>query len=320
MPTALKEVEKWTSRVRIGEGVLGVSVPFRSPGLRLLTKCSCAAKFKSSKALRDDPKLFEQLGELWIYTTNEIRTKLVLSLKAGTLSVESDRSFIHHEFTTDCLDIYVPADLKERRACYRSQLPELLKDLLGVGPDATFNISSIVTSDLEDLEDILIEQDIPPVEWIEKPLLIIPDPVDDEPLSTPPSSDDGSDTPAPVTATSRWETATPQATPTQQSRVVSIINEENSVEIAPPRDYPEFIEQVVRSAQRAGYRHRGAQVPVVNAPPDDNEEQYFDHLATFGRRDGNAFVHDRLIGAAGEAYVCSTSHILARLLTHSLGL
>lgn len=298
--------------------MLGVPVLFRSLGLRLLIKCSCAAKFKSRKALRDDPKLFEQLGELWIYTTNEIRTNLVLPLKAGTLRVESDRSFIHHEFTTDCLDIYVPADLKERRACYRSQLPELLKDLLGVGPVATFNISSIVTSDLEDLEDILIEQDIPPVEWIEKPLLVIPYTVDDEPLRTPPSSADGSDTPAP--ATSRWETATPQATPTQQSREVSITNEENFVEIAPPRDYPDFIEQVVRSAQRAGYRHRGAQVPVANAPPDDNEEQYFDYLATFGRRDGNAFVHDRLIGAAGEAYVCSTSHILTRLLTHSLGL
>jgi hypothetical protein len=269
----------------------------------LLTRCSCAAKYKSSKALRNDSKLFDQLEGSWIYTTDEITTKLILSINTKTFTVESDRSFIHHEFTADNLDIYVPANLKQRRACYRSQLPELLRDLLGVGPAATFNISSIVTSDLEDLEDILIEQDIPPVEWIQKPVLVIPDPVGNETLSTSASNVDGSNS---VTLmTPRSEIVTPQGSPTQQSRrEVSVTSD---VEATPPEQYPEFIEQVVRSAQRAGYRHRDAQVPVANAPPDDNEERYFNHLETFGRRDENAFVHDRRIGAAGEAFVCSTS-------------
>ena len=75
-----------------------------------------------------------------------------------------------------------------------------------------------------------------------------------------------------------------------------------------PTQYPRLIEQVVRSAQRAGLRHDAPggtdRFGVADASPSpDLFNDTFDHTATFGDRDANEFAHDRRIGAAGEAFV-----------------
>jgi hypothetical protein len=266
-----------------------------------LTSCSCAAKYKSSKALRRDCALYHQLSQALIHTTDDISTDLVITLGTNSVSVKSDRAFIHHNTSDGTVKIYVPKDERQRRACYRSQLPELLTNILGVSSIATFNISSIVTSTLGDLEDVLIEQDIPPVEWIERPVVVISEGVEEERLVSPASVVENDDTVTLVDLQTGLATST--ATPIGHGRMVSAVDVEHSVGTTPPAHYPEFIEQVVRSAQRAGYRYRDAEVPVANTPPRDEEFRDFDHQATFGNRNRNQFEHDRRIGAAGEAYV-----------------
>jgi hypothetical protein len=261
----------------------------------LLTIHSCASKHKSKKALRGDHTLFEQLTQVIIKTTDEITTSLVLPLGGSSLRVESDRAAIHHDIVDGYINIYVPDDKRERRACYRSQLPELLKKILHVGSSATFNISSIVTANLADLDDVSIEQDIPPVEWIEKPVLILPDTSGDERPDTPITA--GSLSNAAEVSASRFErlgSIAPNARPTDEIRSVSLVNSE----------------EIVRSAQHAESNLRNAGVHAPDAPSnDDRRDRHFEHLPTFGRRDTNVFVHDRRIGAAGEAYVRTVSRM-----------
>jgi hypothetical protein len=262
---------------------------------------SCAAKYKSHQALRDDHVLFEQLLQAVIYTTDEITTNLVLTLPTRSISIHSDRLAIHHDISDGKIKIYVPKDQKQRQACYRSQLPKLLASILGVTSGATFDISSIVGCSLLDLENVLVEQDVSPVEWIERPVVIIPDVTIEETPRTPPSTVADSETATLLNI--RSGPITPEATPTRSRRAVSTIEPEHIVETALPEQYPRLIEQVVESAQRAGYRYLNAEADIDDAEAVRGQYPQFDHFATFGTRTGNAFAHDRRIGAAGEAYV-----------------
>lgn len=267
----------------------------------MLILYSCAAKYKSSKALRNDPALFEQISQAVIYTTDDITTHLKLSLPNKSISVESDRLAIHHDVCDEQIKVYVPADEQQRRSCYRSQLPKLLATILGVPLSATFDISNIVSCNLPDLENVLVEQDISSVDWIERPVIVIPNVTVEQRLSTP----------APTIAESETATLvktvagpmTPEATPIRYRRSVSREDPEVFVETAPPEQYPDLIEQVVRSARQAGHGYRNAEADDVHEPVPRGQYREFDHSATFGVRSGNGFVHDRRIGAAGEAYV-----------------
>jgi hypothetical protein len=173
---------------------------------------------------------------------------------------------------------------------------------LDLSQAATFNVSSIIASALEDLEDILGEQDIPSVEWINKPVIVIPEPVEPRQPITPAPSVDDSD--AATLFDPRSGLITPSATPPRHGRTVNVLEARDHVEATPPAQYPDFIDQVVRSAQRAGPRARNVSPTIADSAPEPEAYPQFDHQATFGTRDGNAFVHDRRIGAAGEAYVC----------------
>jgi hypothetical protein len=267
-----------------------------------LTENSCAAKYKSNRALRGDRALYEQLSKALIYTTDEISTNLVLPLAGGPVSVQSDRAVIYSDISDAKIKVYVPSEIGQRRACYRSQLPELLTNILGLSRAATFNVSSIIAFTLEELEDILVEQDIPPVEWINKPVIVIPELVEPRRPITPAPSVDDSD--AATLVDPRSGLITPSATPPRYGRTVNVLEAREHVEATPPAQYPDFIDQVVRSAQRAGPRARNVSPTIADPAPEPEVYPQFDHQATFGTRDGNAFVHDRRIGAAGEAYVC----------------
>jgi hypothetical protein len=252
---------------------------------------SCAAKYKSNKALRGDSGLHEQLYQATIHTTDTISTNLVLSVGADPISVPSDRAFIHHDTFNGKLKIYVPKDERKRRACYRSQLPDLLTSILGVGSNATFNVSSIITSTLRDLDEVLMEQDIPPVDWIRKPVIGTQDYVEDERPLSPASVTGNDDMTTLVGRMSRL------ATPTPYGRTAHVVNTD---ETKPPAQYPDFINRVVRSAQRAANKYLD---PGAATLPHDDKVCDFDYEETFGNRKRDAFVHDRRIGAAGEAYV-----------------
>jgi hypothetical protein len=254
---------------------------------------SCAAKYKSTKALRGDRALFDQLSMVSFHTSNDIATKLVLSLPTGPLSVRSDRSFIPHTLTGNQLTIYVPADRKQRQTSYRSQLPKFFANFLGVDEAALFGISSIITSHTRDLDGVLSEQDIPFVSWIEKPVIVLDEPSDPEPSGTFTPEPSGSDTATSADERPRpFSPEIPTPTPTRHGRTVDA---EDGARSQTPPQFGDFIDRVVRSAQRASGRQRDGV----------NNEAYpvYNHVATFGNRELNEWAHDRRIGAAGEAFV-----------------
>jgi hypothetical protein len=117
-----------------------------------LTTNSCAAKYKIRDVLRDDRGLFDRLSRAVVRTTDAMSTILVLPLPTETVTVQSDRSFIYHEVLEGRLVIYVPRDPRKRRACYRTQLPQLLTEILCVDASATWSISTIISSSVRDLE------------------------------------------------------------------------------------------------------------------------------------------------------------------------
>ncbi|KAF1842835.1 uncharacterized protein K460DRAFT_367777 [Cucurbitaria berberidis CBS 394.84] len=266
----------------------------------------CAAKYMSIMALRDDHALFDRLKTALIFTTDDISTHLTLPLGTPSLSVQSDRAFIHHEEVDGQLRIYVPAEQQQCRACYRSQMPELLTRVLGVDASAKFNISSIVASSLRDLDDILTEQDVPSVDWIEKPAIDIPELSEDERPRTPipHSVFDDSDATTIVNDSGYLTPRAPSRYRDESEHTPSRVDIRDAIQPPSPAQYPRLIEQVVQIAQRAGHRREGGGgVGVAYTPPRDGEYRYFDHVATFGNREVNEFAHDRRIGAVGEAFV-----------------
>lgn len=291
---------------------------------------SCAAKYKSVKALRDETELFDQLSNARVYTTNDISTSLVLMLGSSTIRLRSDRPVLHDEFFENQLKLYVPHNTSQQAACYRSQLPNFMARFLGVTGGATHPISLILSSNLSVLEDILFEQDIPPVEWIEQPRIERPTPSEDDRSTTaaptprsPASHYDGSVT-LPMPPTPTRAPFTPETNADRDGRYSppSPADDTRVPGRGAPHQYERFIEQVVQSAQRARYRQVRPYTnvaPAQDSPPADDTLLYnFNHIATFGTRDVDTMGHDRRIGAAGEAYVSlwfQRSLHLARSLT-----
>lgn len=246
--------------------------------------------------------LFEQLATIRIYTTDDMATTLVLALGSRSLRVLSERIAIHSEISEGMCKIYVPNEIQQRRICYRSQLPNLLTDILGIGRSATFDISNIISTSIEELEDMLVHHDIPPVVWIDRPVIVVPySPEVVRPI-TPPASHTGSDSETPVP---RSRPVTPDATPLSHGRAMPSPGAGYIAETTPPPEYPALIEQVVRSAQRTGRVRHNAE-DIADQTPFAGRSRHYDHYATFGSRERNPFVHDRRIGAAGEGYVRSS--------------
>lgn len=272
---------------------------------------SCAAKYKSVNALRGEKELFDQLSRTQIYCTDHISTILVLALNGTQISVQSDRTSLHYELSEGQLTIYVPESQRQRESCYRSQVPALLARLLGVSASATHAISLILQCKLEDLDEILLEQDIPLVNWIERPIIRVSDSVEHEtPNNVIPDEDaSGPDAIPTASRTPTQEYFAPESEAGHSRRTSRTwVNEEASTPPqTPSRQYERLLEQIVRSAHRAthGQRINGdTAVPLRNAPPEDDEFAYdHDHNAAFGDRDTNQMTHDKRIGAAGEAYV-----------------
>jgi hypothetical protein len=278
---------------------------WQTSGATKLIIHSCAAKSKSSKALRDDRALYEQLSMAAVFTTSQITTSLVYSRASGPLSILSDRSFIHHSVTDGKLMIYVPADASQRKVCYRSQLPKLLATILNADDaSGVLNVSKILSTDLREMDDIMVEQDIKHVGWIAKPTLQVPLTADEEePWVSAQASHaavsfdrvstfDGSDTATLADPLPR--SLTPGTAPAHYARTIYNVIPEEPFETVSPSQYPELIEMVVRSAQRAEARYLG------DEDAEDEDYQHFDYVRTFGSHEQIAW---RRIGAAGEAYV-----------------
>lgn len=290
---------------------------------------SCAARYKSVKALRGERGLFDLLSETKIYAAGDISTSLELGTENGPIRVQSDRLMLHHELSDGQLKVYVPDSPNHRRTCYRSQLPHLLASILNVTFAAAHPIFLILNCDYRDIDDILCEHDIERVDWINPPVIDGPSPSEDETPATPrhtgrPSEPIVPETePASAPSTPRGRLFTPESSVGHDgsSSTTSNAGDARAVSVSPssptpapavppsaalpPRQYEVLVDHVVRSAQRASYRQ---QRPYASAaqdtpPADDTPSHDFNHTATFGNRDANEMAHDRKVGAAGEAYV-----------------
>ncbi|KAF2875580.1 hypothetical protein BDV95DRAFT_278391 [Massariosphaeria phaeospora] len=283
----------------------------------------CASKYKSVKALRGDRQVFDQLYQAEVYTTNDISTQLVLQLNNESLRVHSDRAYLHHEILEGQLRIYVPEDPRQRKACYRSQLPKLLASILSVSSEAIHAIALILSNPERDIDDVMLEQDIANVDWIDKLIIGGLYPTDEGPSTPQPQLDshrdrsENEDSPESSTP-SGWRSfrgapASVASESIQSNR--TLVEDDTETEFAtpnihnpPPHQYERLIEQVVRSAQRSRYRetrpHTSREGDIPSAPADDEQDvNALDHERTFGNRDGNQMGHDKRVGAAGELYV-----------------
>jgi hypothetical protein len=232
--------------------------------------------------LREDRELFDLLASTTIHITDEISTHILLPLDAGPLRVPSDRTFIHHEVIGGQLNIYVPSNQQQQRACYRSQLPKLLANLMGVTPAATFSISAIATCELKDLGDVLTEQDVFEVDWIEKPVIIIPEPLVEEPIT--PTNRSGFDSFDAATAADAGSGLLTPRTLTPYDASQDVVHSYSRT------GYARLVEHVLQSVW-------------LDMSPIDEEYRGFNHAATFGTRQGDEFGYNSRIGAAGESYV-----------------
>ncbi|KAH7070360.1 hypothetical protein BKA63DRAFT_605622 [Paraphoma chrysanthemicola] len=261
----------------------------------------CAAKYKSRKALQGEATLYTQLSEIFIHTSDEISTNLVLALGSAPLVVPSNRSFIHHDVVEDTINIYVPYDQRTRRSCYRSQLPLLLASILGVSQAAVFSISCIIGSNPRDLDDVLLEQDIPEVEWIQKPVIEVPDPIlEIERPSTPVTL--GGHRDVKLIQNPPLGVMTPDATPSRERHARLAVSPPPFVPRVAPSELPELIEQVARVARCRGSRYRNPGDTAALAQDDAGQLRHFNHAATFGSRETDSS-HNRKIGAVGEGFI-----------------
>ncbi|KAH7082057.1 hypothetical protein FB567DRAFT_581505 [Paraphoma chrysanthemicola] len=261
----------------------------------------CAAKYKSRKALQGESTLYTQLSKIVIQTSDEISTNLVLALDSAPLVVPSNRSFIHHDVVEDTINIYVPYDQRTRRSCYRSQLPLLLASILGVSQAAVFSISCIIGSNPRDLDDVLLEQDIPEVEWIQKPVIEIPDSIlESERPSTPVIL--GGHRDVRLIQNPPLDVLTPDATPSRERHARLAISPPPFFPHVAPLELPGLVEQVVRVAQRRGSRYRNPGDTAALAQDDAGQLRHFNHATTFGSRETDSS-HNRKIGAVGEGFI-----------------
>jgi hypothetical protein len=280
-------------------------VRYFNPSELRLTQSSCAAKYKSVQALRGERELFEKLSTAVVLKAS-LSTQLVMKMKGNSpITVQSDRPFIHHEADGETLKLYVPEDRQQRRACYRSQLPKLLAEIMGIESSGHHAISVIMSSDLRSLDDVLIEQDIYSVSWMKKPILDISDD-EDATVSTLTTPQGISSTSTRRRRTSLSSTNSDGPSSSEYTLVdprSSSPTEEAPIPTPPPPQYADFVEHVLRNARTARYANtsKSNRIPVSTTPPT-----VFDRTATFGNRTTDQMTHDRRIGAAGEAFVFET--------------
>ncbi|KAF2183099.1 hypothetical protein K469DRAFT_690218 [Zopfia rhizophila CBS 207.26] len=302
----------------------------------------CAAKFKSVMALRGETDLFEQLSNLQLFTTDDISTSLTLNLRGRTITVRSDRIYLHSEFRFGRLKLYVPQDRREQQWCYKFQLPTLFSNILGISsPGATFDISTLLRCDAESLDDEMQGLDIAGAPWIERPPRPSSSPstgLEDSSISTLHIS--ASTSQARMSARSsrpgnvsiiHWDnipnhSSSPSESNIETPRVTSVTSRGSGraslYDGPPPRPYMrpdnfvpprrvrnryrELLDQVITCAARASGEDDGAfnLRDLRDSLLGANlEDEVFDHVATFGERARNQFAHDKKIGAAGELYV-----------------
>lgn len=247
-----------------------------------------------------------------LYTTDNISTNIVLRLKSGQITGKSDRIYLHSETVDGKLKVFVPRDSIQREKCYRSQLSNLFREILGIKSRAsTFPIFLILSSNLEMVDDLMREQDISPVPWITKPPIEIACPQNEQSSS---SSDTISTPNSKVKSPRAFSLLTPSRT-TSLGKGLSATRLSN-YDLSPPgwhidsgigtpepkNLYRDLLDQIIAQVNRPIREGEDGTLNLSNLGDalelSRETPQIFDRAATFS---------DRKIGAAGELYVGSTT-------------
>ena len=247
-------------------------------------------------------------------------TTLVLQLQDRTLEVQSDRIGLHHAVFNDELRVYIPDNLRQQRACRRSQLPGMLAMITGCNPAAKDDISAIISCLIEDLDDIMLERDITDVPWIERPVLDLAELQEDERSGTLSENADLHRTNNVMPdehANHDHNVLIVQSSSAMQHRV-SVASGRAShdhvlVESESEEDVAAWMEQYCKLLDQLIACAHGRDIVA---------DHIFRSATTFGHPGVDNFEYNRRIGAAGEAYVRSfhAIRIPGRRLTLSIGL
>jgi hypothetical protein len=247
-----------------------------------------------------------------LYTTDNISTNIVLHLKSRQITEKSDRTCLHSKIVDGKLKVFVPRDSIQRETCYRSQLPNLFREILGIQSRAsTFPISLILGSNLQMVDDLMREQDISPVPWITKPPIEITCPQNEQSNS---SSGMISTLSSRVKSTRAFSLLTPSRTTSSSKRLSA--TSINNYDLSPPgwhidsgigtpepkNLYRDLLDQIIAQVNGPIHEDGDGASNLSNLgdalEPSGETPQIFDRATTFS---------DRKIGAAGELYVGSTT-------------
>lgn len=110
------------------------------------------------------------LMDAQVFVSSEIRTNLVVKQGLTVAESRSDRVLIKVEESNLRLKLYLPQDPASLQSCCCSQLPAQLMQILGIdNSGAEKQIYRLLTEDTTQLQNIMVDEDIPHVLWLKKP-------------------------------------------------------------------------------------------------------------------------------------------------------
>ncbi|EXJ92319.1 hypothetical protein A1O3_00869 [Capronia epimyces CBS 606.96] len=130
----------------------------------------CAAAFSSKKYFNRNDSMHRLLLEATVYTSTELQT--VLSLATGEnkrVSTASERAKPSIRNDEQGIRIYLPTKAADLQRSFKIDLPDLIMELLGIEfRSAQHCLYFLLTERLENLHEILEQQDIPMLTWLER--------------------------------------------------------------------------------------------------------------------------------------------------------
>jgi len=142
-------------------------------------------------------------------------TTLALRQDGQDITANSRRAQILVEGVDSTYRICVPRPASEQRSCYRSKLPEQMLRILGISDhSALHSVSRVLSEPLADLDDVMLDLNIPPASWLVTPPITS--------VSLVPPENDSSDSESTSTAVSGADSTRSGTTGSVFSRPIEI--------------------------------------------------------------------------------------------------
>ena len=131
---------------------------------------SCAICYKSPAYFNQRQETHNLLMSAEVLQSDDLLTKLIVRMTDNYVEVPSDRAVPRVDRDKSGLKICVASDPKSLYSCYRGELPAKVAGLLGIQASAAEKeIYRILNDEGRSLDDIMDDEDIPRIAWLEKP-------------------------------------------------------------------------------------------------------------------------------------------------------